>query len=832
MDVDVSLDYGLTLLAALLIGTGFVLQQNAAQREPASRFLSLRLMTDLLRAPRWLTGIACMVGGQVLAAWSFGRLSLAFVEPLLTTNLVFALLLAVPLAKASLRLWEVLGAAVLCTGVALLSSSRSAKPIGLSFGSVSHWPAAAAIAGIAFIAVHAGLRRPGRRRAMLTGAGAGLVFGIQDALTRQTLEILQSSGTAALFTNWAPYALVGAGATGIWLMQSAFSAGSLQMSLPAISAGEPLVGILLGVIVFGDRIQVTPGLLAIQAGGIAALVAGVIMVGRAPALSQLRSWTPPGIPHAIPRHAAHADDGPVHGLAPSGQAPSGQSPNGQSPNGQSPNGQAPNTQAPNTQVPNGQAGGDHPAGGETTQKSQPDMRGLRRRAVRLDLPPPWHGGTSHGGTLTGRTILFMPESAYGPTNNCVGIGDVLRGRGHRVVFAAEASWRGKLAALGFEEDLVDLAPPGTEQGNAQDPGQYWKDFIRDTAAEFRKPTIDQLETVIKPIWEGLIDGVRYCESQLREIIARTRPDVVVIDNVVGFPALVTAGVPVTRIVSCNPLEIRGPNIPPPYSGYPSRHPERWQAFNEEYDRTHRALWAEFNDWVRAQGAPGLADLEFIHEADLNLYVYPEAADYTGQRPLGPGWHRLDSSVRETDEPFTLPAQLAGKPGELVYFSLGSLGSADVALMRRLIEILAATPHRYIVSKGPLHAEIELAPNMWGAEFLPQTSIIPMAGLVITHAGNNTTTEALHFGKPMVCLPLFWDQHDNAQRVHELGFGVRLDPYRVTAGELTAAIDGLLNGSAPGAKIAAVGMQVRARDGVRRAAGLIGELARLSRTFAC
>ena len=57
------------------------------------------------------------------------------------------------------------------------------------------------------------------------------------------------------------------------------------------------------------------------------------------------------------------------------------------------------------------------------------------------------------------TILFMPESAYGPTNNCIGIGDVLRRRGHRVVFAAEASWKGQLEPLGFEEDLVDLAPP-------------------------------------------------------------------------------------------------------------------------------------------------------------------------------------------------------------------------------------------------------------------------------------------------------------------------------------------------------------------------------------
>ncbi len=297
MDLDISLDYTLTLLAALLIGTGFVLQQYAAQREPASRFLSLRLMTDLLREPRWLGGIACMVGGQVLAAWSIGNLSLAFVEPLLTTNLVFALIVAVPIAKASLRFQEVFGAVVLCTGVALLSAARSAKPIGLSFGSVSHWPAAAVIAGIAFAAVHAGRRRPGRLRAMLTGTGAGLVFGIQDALTRQTLEILNSSGVGALFTTWAPYALVGAGATGLWLMQSAFSAGPITQSLPAISAGEPLAGILLGVLVFGDRIQIGPAELALQACGIFALIVGVILVGRAPALSQLRRLSPTGLPH-------------------------------------------------------------------------------------------------------------------------------------------------------------------------------------------------------------------------------------------------------------------------------------------------------------------------------------------------------------------------------------------------------------------------------------------------------------------------------------------------------------------------------------------------------
>jgi MGT family glycosyltransferase len=422
------------------------------------------------------------------------------------------------------------------------------------------------------------------------------------------------------------------------------------------------------------------------------------------------------------------------------------------------------------------------------------------------------------------TVLFMPESAYGPTNNCIGIGDVLRRRGHRVVFAAEASWQGKLTALGFEEDLVDLAPKPANP-EEQDAGQFWKDFIRDTAPEFRKPTIDQLETWVKPVWVELINGAKYCQPRLLDIIERVRPDIIVEDNVVAFPALNTSGVPFVRIVSCNPLEMKGPDIPPVFSGYPADDRSGWDAFLAEYDRVHRPLWEEFDSWVRGQGAPGLPDLEFIGEGDLNLYVYPGIADYTGARRLGPTWQRLESSVRATDDEFTIPADLAARDGALIYFSLGSLGSADVELMRRVIDALARTPHRYIVSKGPLHAEIELADNMWGAEFVPQTTIIPRCDLVITHGGNNTTTEAFHFGKPMIVLPLFWDQYDNAQRVDELGFGVRLDPYRCTDDEMHGAIERLLGDQDLRNRLAAAGAEIRAGDGVRRAADAIERLAR-------
>jgi drug/metabolite transporter (DMT)-like permease len=298
--VDLDVDYAITLVAAVLLGIGFVLQQCVARQEPESRFLSLRILTDLLRKPRWLIGIACMVTGQLLAAWSLGHLELTLVEPLLTTYLLFALILAVPMAKQAMHWTEVAGALILCTGVTLLSLSRSTKPIGLSFGSFSHWFVAAIIAGVAYIAVQTGLRRQGPARATLTGLGAGLVFGIQDALTRQTLEILQGHSVTVLLTNWPPYCLLGAGIVGLWLMQNAFSAGPLHASLPTIAAGEPVAGIVLGIVVFGDRIQISPGMLAIEAGGIAALIVGAVAVARSSAFSGLRKITVAITPRTVP----------------------------------------------------------------------------------------------------------------------------------------------------------------------------------------------------------------------------------------------------------------------------------------------------------------------------------------------------------------------------------------------------------------------------------------------------------------------------------------------------------------------------------------------------
>ena len=420
------------------------------------------------------------------------------------------------------------------------------------------------------------------------------------------------------------------------------------------------------------------------------------------------------------------------------------------------------------------------------------------------------------------TVLFMPESAYGPTNQCVGIGKVLLDRGHEVVFAAERSWEGKLAPLGFVEALVDLAAPDPDAG-ADAAGQYWIDVVRETAPEFRKPTVEQLTTFIQPTYEALIEGAKYAEPQLKEIIAEHQPDVIVEDNVVTFPALMTSGVPYVRIVSCNPLEMRGDDIAPLFSGYAAADRTGWDEYLAESDRVHRELWESFNAWAQEQGTPPLPARDFIHTSEAaNLYVFPEELDYLDARPLDGTWHRMDSSVRETDEDYELPADFADRPDDsgLIYLSLGSLGGSDIDLLQRLIDELATTRHKVIVSMGPRADEIRLADNMTGAASVPQTKVIPQVDLVITHGGNNTTTESMHFGKPMIVLPLFWDQYDNAQRVDECGYGVRLSTYGFGDGELREAVERILGDADLRKRAAAAGTAIRARGGLRVGADVI------------
>jgi len=118
----------------------------------------------------------------------------------------------------------------------------------------------------------------------------------------------------AALTSWSAYSLAASTLIALWLMESAFNAAPLHASLPAITAAEPVVGILLGVLVFADVIRISPAMIALQAAGIVALIAGVILVARAPVLSSLR----PSLPHRDHGPAAERDGQRARAAGPNG----------------------------------------------------------------------------------------------------------------------------------------------------------------------------------------------------------------------------------------------------------------------------------------------------------------------------------------------------------------------------------------------------------------------------------------------------------------------------------------------------------------------------------
>jgi drug/metabolite transporter (DMT)-like permease len=274
----------LIVAAAFLLGLGFVLQQRAAQEAPPDELLSYRLLLDLMHKPVWLAGIASMASGQVLSAIALGRADITLVEPLLTANVLFALLLARALSAQSLGRREWIGALMLVLGIALFIGAGDPRDgDNTSLRTAQGWLVVLGIAALAGLLVAIARRREGTEKATLLAAAAGALFGLQDGFTRRAM-ILLDKGVLHLLVAWQTYAVLTVAVIGILLAQSAFEAAPLRASLPAMTVAEPLCGMAFGVGAFGEVVRVAPVWLGLESGGLLAMVTGVIMLARSPHL--------------------------------------------------------------------------------------------------------------------------------------------------------------------------------------------------------------------------------------------------------------------------------------------------------------------------------------------------------------------------------------------------------------------------------------------------------------------------------------------------------------------------------------------------------------------
>ena len=420
-----------------------------------------------------------------------------------------------------------------------------------------------------------------------------------------------------------------------------------------------------------------------------------------------------------------------------------------------------------------------------------------------------------------KTIAFFPEGAFGPALNSVGIAQACREQGHRAVFICDPGFRGVFSEYGFEEFEVNLSEPMPPEQAAN----YWSDFIQQHIPNFHKSAYDQIDNYVKDCWEAIVDTAKWAQKGLPEVLNEIKPDLICVDNVILFPAIKQSGVPWVRIVSCSENEVADDNIAPYLSGCRENDAAGQERFRRRYQEVLKPIHDEFNNFLIQCGEAPYPLANFVEESPyMNLLLYPESAKFNRSKPLDPNrFQYLEGCVRE-DSPFEVPAFEVNSESPLIYVSFGTLGSSDIQLMQRLIDVLGKLPYRVLLNVGDYIEQYKNVPkNIYIAAWYPQPSVIPHVDMVIHHGGNNSFTECLYFGKPALIMPYVWDGHDNATRVQETNHGLSLHRYNWTDEQMESSLQRLLDDLTIQDTLKKSSEHMQRQDGPAKAARILNQI---------
>jgi len=272
----------LAVAAALMIGIGDVLEQRSAQQVTDKPVGTVALLRRLLRDRRWWAGSLVAAAGFGLQAAALGLGSVVLVQALSVTSLLFALLISAKVNHRGITRWQGIWAILLVAAVAVVVTVGNPQA-GTPRGSLQTWSVVAAVMGPGLILCVIGARKfPGSVAALLLGVMSGSLWGLFTVLTKGVVDQL-GHGIPALLRTPEVYvwAVLGLAATA-W-EQSAFRAGPLTASLPAVTVTEPIVGSVLGVTVLGETLSTnTVGLVALGV-SVAVMIAATIALAHSQA---------------------------------------------------------------------------------------------------------------------------------------------------------------------------------------------------------------------------------------------------------------------------------------------------------------------------------------------------------------------------------------------------------------------------------------------------------------------------------------------------------------------------------------------------------------------
>lgn len=420
-----------------------------------------------------------------------------------------------------------------------------------------------------------------------------------------------------------------------------------------------------------------------------------------------------------------------------------------------------------------------------------------------------------------KTFAFFPEAAFGPALNSVGIAQAVTAMGHKAVFLSDPGFVSVYEGYGFEAHPVALSEPMPPEQMAK----FWEDFINGHIPNFAKKPIDQIDNYVKECWEAIVDSAKWAQKDLPAVLAKIKPDVIAVDNVILFPAIKQHGVPWVRVISCSENEIEDEAIPPHLSGLGENDTEGHAAFRARFNQVIKPIHDDFNAFLAEAGEDAYPLGQFFEASPyLNLLLYPEQAKYIRAVPLDPAqFQYLEGCVRK-EVPYEVPVFEKNNDGPLLYISFGSLGAGDTDLLKRLIDLVGRSRYRALVNVGDYaDSYSDLPGNVHIASWFPQPSVIPQVDAVIHHGGNNSFTECLYFGKPAIIMPYVWDGHDNAMRVEETGHGFRSERYDWSDEDMIAKIESCLTDPAIAAKLATTSAHMQGCEGPVKAARLLVQL---------
>ena len=268
------------LCAAFCFALGSLIQQGAA-RQADARTLHFGLLVALARERRWLAGLAVTVLSFCIqgVALSFGPLAL--VQPLVATEVLFALPMVAYRNRRRLTRRGITGGLGVASGIAIFVAV-SPPAGGVSVPGLAAWaPALAGITALTVLSAVAALRARGTARVIWLAAATAVIYALVNAVTKSAIGLLTSQGAGVLAT-WEPYALIAAGILSGLFAQSTFHAGPLSLSLPIIDTVDPVSSVILAAVVFREHLARSPGLLALQLVGGLIAAAGIALLSRSP----------------------------------------------------------------------------------------------------------------------------------------------------------------------------------------------------------------------------------------------------------------------------------------------------------------------------------------------------------------------------------------------------------------------------------------------------------------------------------------------------------------------------------------------------------------------